>query len=189
MTVSFGCELVVYDPQTSACRRLFVHVCVFDSELRNGDLTVPRVIKRQIGLCLLCLLLVLCVRLCCPGMLTCPRSQTRAVHSLSLVTLVARGGCLHQRATDENPPCSSCAFYLRVFRALVHRKHPPSLNRTAAPGSFLHKHAAAVRGARALSTRQEMRSLKLQKYINLESLKANKHHLECLLASRAPESN
>lgn len=33
-----------------------------------------------------------------------------------------------------------------------------------------------------------MRSLQLQKYINLESLKVNKHHLERLLASRPPES-
>lgn len=119
-------------------------------------------------------------------MLTRPRSQTRALHSPSLVALV---GCLRQRATDENPPCSSCVFYLQVLQAPVHRKHPPSLDRTAAPGLLSHKHADAVRGAHALSTRQEMRSLKLHKYINLESLKANKHHLERLFASRAPESN
>lgn len=123
-TVSFGCELVVYDPQTSARWRLFVHVRIFDLVLRNGDLMVPHVIKCQTDLCLLCLLVVLCVRLRCPGMLTYPLSQTTALHPLTLVTLVTSGGCLRQQATDEIPPRPSCVFYLRVFRAPVHSKHP-----------------------------------------------------------------
>lgn len=52
-SVSFS-DLVVYDPETFARHRLFVHVHIFDSVLRNlSDLMVPRVIKCEITLCLL----------------------------------------------------------------------------------------------------------------------------------------
>lgn len=126
-------------------------VRVFDSVLRNDDLTVPSGIKSPNASRLLCSFVVQW-----DGVVTVllwyadlsPASN----QSSSPPPPTGVAAYLLQRATDDIPPRPSGVFYLRAVRAAGHSKHASPVDPTAARGARSHKYTDAVRGAPPLST-------------------------------------